>query len=598
MTDGIDPVRPKGHGDAEGWFEPSEWIAAVQSIAERLTDVLDRAGLARVVREELFTGFDAAAIVLAEATEDDPGFSPLLVDGVRQETQSALSDLDEPEAAWMGVVDAVMDRRPLFWSSLADRDEESPAFSGQPSRARSWAVLPLVVHGDLIGALSIGWAEERLFDESARTILTVIAHQCAVALARIQLEQVRRAERATLELLSEGTRYMVSALEPERVIDALVQLAVPRLAPWCGVYVAEGTMLRRVAIRISGDRRLSAELRDDGGLSVHAPQPLARAFRSGETVVVSIEDSMVRAVYRADQAERILGRGGEWMAMAVPIQAGGRVIGVLSLVSNGWGSGPPDDVRFAAEGLAARAGVALSNARRFEEERDTAALLTGAILPSRLPDVPGYELAARYLPAGSRVAGDWYDAAHLPTGDYLVGIGDVGGHGIVAASLMSQLRHCARGFAMMGYSPGSILDALRTVIADQEDCFATASYALLDPARHTLQWSAAGHLPPLGIHEDAADYLDQVPAAPLGVVGAGPSRQHRTVLESTGDGLVLVTDGVVESRHRGIDEGMERLRQLVETNVTASAEDLVDLVADDLCKMPEDDCCIVVLRRR
>jgi len=219
-----------------------------------------------------------------------------------------------------------------------------------------------------------------------------------------------------------------------------------------------------------------------------------------------------------------------------------------------------------------------------------------AILPRDLPDVPGYELAARYLPSGSRVAGDWYDVAALPSGEFLIGIGDVGGHGIEAASLMGQLRNSARGFAVTGHSPAALLDALRSVTWDVEDCFATAAYAVLDPERHTLRWSAAGHLPPLAFEVGHAAYLEHVPAPPLGCAGP-PLTEQRAVLWSTGCGLVLVTDGVVESRRRGLDEGMEQLRSLVEVHAKAGAEELVERITD-LCSMPEDDCCIVVVKRR
>jgi GAF domain-containing protein len=570
-------------------------ISVVQRIAERLTDVVDRADLCRAVTAELRSGLGVSALVMVAVGPDGSELTPLVVEGVSSETRSRLTDL-HPRRSWVAAMHSVGEGKPLFWSSIDDRDRELPAFAGQQSLARSWAILPLVVRGALIGSLAIGWPDERPFTEVESSILEMFAHQCAVALDRTRLEQTRRAERAVLELLSEGTRVMVSALDPPSVIDSLVHLAVPRLAPWCGVYVAEDGVLRRVAIEIVGDRLVAAELRGERAVSLDdGHHPLSVAFRTGETQVVAISEAMVRAVYTPKPSEEIFLPGEQWTALAVPIKASGQVIGVMSLVSNNWGTSPPDDVRFAADGLAARAGVALMNAHRFEHERATSALLVEAVLPRRLPDVPGYALAARYLPAGARVAGDWFDAAALPSGEYLIGIGDVGGHGVEAAATMGQLRNCARGFAVIGHSPAAILEALRMVTMDGDDCFATAAYAVLDPDRHWLRWSTAGHLPPLRFRDGVADYLEQTPAPPLGCTGRR-SIEHRFTL-GTGDGFVLVTDGVVENRRRGLDEGMELLRDLVEQNATVGADKLVELITEHLCREPEDDCCIVVLER-
>ena len=165
----------------------------------------------------------------------------------------------------------------------------------------------------------------------------------------------------------------------------------------------------------------------------------------------------------------------------MPIKAGGQVIGVMSLVSNTWGGAPPSGAWHSAEGRAARAGVALRNARRYDLERSTARLLSEAVLPPELPQVSGYEVASRYIPAEGRVAGDWFDVARLPSGKFLVGIGDVGGHGISAASLMAQLRNAARGLAIGGAGPGDIIRGLAELtLMDDAHGFATALYGSLD----------------------------------------------------------------------------------------------------------------------
>jgi GAF domain-containing protein len=446
-----------------------------------------------------------------------------------------------------------------------------------------------------VGVLTLGWPADHRFDEVELAVLEVIAHQCAVALDRARIEQVRLAERDALELLSEGTRLMVSALDPADIVESLVALAVPRLAPWCAVDVVEGHTLRRVAVEIAGHEDLARELRDRAGLPIGHPAPHTVAIRTGEVQVVPEVDRVLRTLYPDPRVGALLGER-PWTGLAVPVKAAGEVIGVMSLASDRWRSTPTDDVRFVAEGLAARAGVALVNARRFEDERQTAALLMEAFLPARLPAIPGYEVAARYLPAGGRVAGDWYDVVPLPSGRYLVGIGDAGGHDIRAASLMGQLRNSARGLAMTGLSPAAVLDGLQLLtVEDGPDSFATAAYGVLDPATHAVRWAIAGHLPPLVFGPDGARFLARAGGAPLGSPGAGVTEQSARWGPATG--VVLVTDGVLERRGQGLDDGLDRLLRLVDDHRALDATALTGRIVAALCPGAEDDCCVLVLRR-
>src|SRR5579884_3941173 len=130
---------------------------------------------------------------------------------------------------------------------------------------------------------------------------------------------------------------MVSALDPDEIVRAIVRLAVPHLAPWCGVYVADGEHLQRVAIEIEGQPDLARELRSSPGVPINSDVPVAQVFRSGQTLImreVSADD--VRHTYPADTAERVLQVEGPWSGFVLPVQSGGRVIGVMSLLSREW----------------------------------------------------------------------------------------------------------------------------------------------------------------------------------------------------------------------------------------------------------------------
>jgi hypothetical protein len=205
---------------------------------------------------------------------------------------------------------------------------------------------------------------------------------------------------------------------------------------------------------------LEEELGSNPAGRLDSDAPLAVTYRTGGAKVVSDTAERLRDIYTKPVTVHVPQPDAAWTALLIPVTVAGRVIGVMTLVSDAWSATPPPQVRYAAEGLAGRAGVALGNARRFEPERLTAALLTAALLPTEVPSIPGYEAAARYLPAGAQVAGDWFEAPPLPSGRFLIGVGDAAGHGIRAASLMAQLRNAARGLAVNGNPPSRILHGL------------------------------------------------------------------------------------------------------------------------------------------
>lgn len=484
-----------------------------------------------------------------------------------------------------------------FWSAPSKGAGREGASAGHGGHYRG-ARLPLVAQTGVIGALNLAWDRARPLGPSDETLLRTIALQCALAVDRAQLDVAWRTERQTLELLSEGTQLMVSALEPSQILASLVRLAVPRLAPWCAVYVAEGDELRRVAIEIELHPDLAGQLRGAVALPTSSDAPMAVAFRTGQAQLVPLVTAdIVRQVYRDPQADSILSLQESWTAVIVPVRSGGQVIGVMSLVSNAWRGSPPAHLLFAAEGLAGRAGIALTNARRFEKERTRAAMLTEALLPQRAPHVPGYEIDARYLPAGSQVAGDWFDIATLPSGQALLAVGDAGGHGLPAASLMAQLRNGAHSLAVAGFSPGEILRWISLLTAeDGLESFATAIYAQLDPASGTMVWSAAGHLPPLVIDNTSAGYVEYPSQPPLGWSAAAAPPEYQLQL-SPGEALLMVTDGVVERRGHQLAAGMTDLQELMAGQAGLSAHDLAQIVVEQMCPNPDDDCCVVVVKR-
>jgi serine phosphatase RsbU (regulator of sigma subunit) len=242
--------------------------------------------------------------------------------------------------------------------------------------------------------------------------------------------------------------------------------------------------------------------------------------------------------------------------------------------------------------------------RDLAAEHDLAARLQKIILP--LPEgpivLPGLKVALRYLPAGqeSLVGGDWYHAAEQRDGSVLLAVGDVAGHGTQAATMMAQLRHALRALAVTTTDPAELLGHLNRLTCDLEkespELAATAVVARYEPDRRRITWAQAGHPPPLLSHRGRTAPLPR-PAGPmLGVID--DARYECAVLDLViGDLLLLYTDGLVEHRHRGVDDGLAAVIATVDEAVRASPErPLGELLGRLRQANPDDDTCILAAR--
>jgi GAF domain-containing protein len=487
----------------------------------------------------------------------------------------------------------------VTYGSLEERNARWPQLAGLSSSGSAVVVLPLVAGGRRIGCLHVGWPEDLdgLFEPDL-PLLMALATLCAAAIDRAQVYERERRARETLEFLNQGTRLMVSALEPEAIVRSLVRLAVPRLAPWCAVYFAEGRHLHRVAVEVSGEPELADLLLSGGAVPVDAPVPLASAYRNRELLVLpDVRADDVMTTYAPELARRVLSlAGGHWSGLVVPVEARGEVIGVMSLLSPEWGGPPPPEVRLAAEGLAGRAGVALDNARRIITEMDNVAVLTAALLPEGVPQLPSLRLAARCVPAWGGVCGDWYEAEVLPGGSVVIGVGDASGHGISAAAAMAQVRNAARGLAAAGMGPAEILDHLsHLALRGRAQSMVTAVYGLVDPRTGDGTFSIAGHPPPLRLLDDGeVEVVGLPPGPPIGT-GDRPYRDGQLELPPGGR-LVFYTDGLYERRGEDPTLGIRRLVSLVRHYADRSEEELADLLMEWRPDTSDDGCVLVVGR--
>ncbi|MDA0565530.1 serine/threonine-protein phosphatase [Streptomonospora sp. S1-112] len=217
--------------------------------------------------------------------------------------------------------------------------------------------------------------------------------------------------------------------------------------------------------------------------------------------------------------------------------------------------------------------MAVSNDRerhlraQLEREHEIALGLQRSLLPDHV-DAADLDVAAQYAPTayGVEVGGDWYDVFPVPGTDRIaLVIGDVAGHGLSEATIMSQLRSVLRAAALDdGCRPDRVAARLDAYVDTYLPAsMATMCYAVYDPDARELSYANAGHVPPMLRRADGAcERLEEVVDPPLGCSLGGPHRTGRVGVGS-GDLLVCYTDGVVEQRRESLDVGLARLSALL-----------------------------------
>src|SRR5207302_8851566 len=319
-------------------------------------------------------------------------------------------------------------------------------------------------------------------------------------------------------------------------LTLLTQIAVPRLAEWCAALSVDDRGRPR---RVTANHR-----REDRAALVHHALESERVLRRA-----------ILAAAAGEGAQRLpvtIMIGGQRTHVAVlPLVSHSRILGVLVLGR----SEPLDPMTYvAAVEFARRAGIAVENARLYEEQAASVATLQAALLPAALPSLPGLDVAARYHSAspGMPVGGDFYDAIELEDG-VVLSIGDVCGKGAEAATITGMSRDLLRLLIQDGAEPVAALRRLNRALLDHPSIgrFCTVAMTRLrrDGDRLVAQLCLGGHPEPVLLHADGTTELVGTPGDLLGVLDDRELELHATDIEiGVSDALVLYTDGVTERR--------------------------------------------------
>jgi sigma-B regulation protein RsbU (phosphoserine phosphatase) len=271
--------------------------------------------------------------------------------------------------------------------------------------------------------------------------------------------------------------------------------------------------------------------------------------------------------------------------VAIPLHVEGQLVGVFTASHNELNAFDPCQLRL-LQALCSDVAVAVHNARRFRQEQRQreemtreareARVIQQALLPKALPSIPGFTVSGLSIPVGA-VGGDWYDFIPMDRGRWGLVLADVSGKGTAAALLMSATRGMLRSLAEAACSPGEVLTKLNRLLVEDFPAgrFVTMVYAVLDPAKRTLTFANAGHLPPLLITGSLARLLDVERGTPLGLAPCDFSEVE--VELPIGSRLVLYSDGITEAENQADEEyGWARLQEHFLRTDDASTASLLD----------------------
>lgn len=462
---------------------------------------------------------------------------------------------------------------------LCRRLKARPHMAGLPVVHFSAAAL---APGDRCRGLEVGGESYLTVPAEPEEIDAVV--RAAVRAARLRADDQALARRLTL--LSETVVSIQTARSPQELADAAAEgtarltrgpAAVFVLGPDSELYRATSRDRTSLAMPDEGAHRAVAALlrrltRGQSGVQITTvPSPLwpAGFFRPGmqhdaRLAIIPIQD------------------GRASVCVAIPTREVRRV--------------NPEGEALVAR-LAQATALAAEPLLMYEVERHVALTLQHSFLPQphRLPELPGIDVVVRYVPASeeTEIGGDFYAVLRVD-GGVLFAVGDVVGHSLDAATVMVEIRHALRAYCVDESDPAVLAERLDRMLQHYHpDVTATVCLVLVDPATGRTLIANAGHIPPLIVRDAGSAEYAKANGALLGL-GLPRQAPAELFLEPT-DRLLMVTDGLIETRGTDLAVSMDQLRTAA-ADAPPGIDALCDLLLDRFGHDPEDDIAMLALR--
>lgn len=459
--------------------------------------------------------------------------------------------------------------------------------------------VPLFAGGEFLGLVqAINGGDDGRFDGQDLELLEVIAERIALTLrnAWILEEAIRALEEA--KSLHEIGIALSGSLELDELLDkilanlkrvikyeiAIIYLVDPR----------DGTINQIATYGLEDSVQERLHLKMGQGIC-------GRVAQTGKGVIASdVSADPDYVVLRAQTKSE----------MAVPISIDNNIIGVFNIESDTPNAYTKHDLEL-MNGYASLAAVSIERARlhrerlvakQLEDELGIARRIQMTFLPSRDPQIPGFDVAGINIPS-TAVGGDYYDFIPIVSNQFGIAIGDVSGKGIPASLIMAAFRAGLKAEIRNNFAIRVILHKVNNLLYESidRDMFVTAVYGVLDSKNRIFTFSNAGHNPPIlkrGTGE--VEYLGEGGVA-LGAL-QGSLYAERPISLIKGDILLFYTDGVTEViDENGEEFGVKRLIQFLDNSQHLTAREIIEYIVSETEKFSStnretDDLTMIVIK--
>ncbi len=448
----------------------------------------------------------------------------------------------------------------LLNNPQADKRYDGELASQLDFEIRNLIAIPLTARGKTFGVLEALNKREGEFDEIDQDTLIGLSDQIALSIDNSQLlRQARRESRERQKLVEVSTR-LSGALNLDEALE-LIMDSVRELVSFdaAGIFLLDGDKGEFGQIYSQGydvAREKELHIESDRGL-------IGFVARSGESVIVPDVTKDERYVSA---------REGTCAEMVVPIALNGHVVGVFNLESDEVEAYDGHTAEL-LEAFGSQVAVVLERTRLHDEivkSREAAKQLEIAhtiqreLLPEADPLLPGYDLSGVNVASGE-VGGDYYGFIDITPNKMGLAIADVSGKGVPAALIMASFRASLIAEIRNNFGVKEICHKVNSLLYDSVEpgVYVTGLYGVLDIKENQFTYCSAGHNPPYLLRSSGAIEQLESGGPPFGIV-ASASYEEDTINISSGDVLLLYTDGVTEAEEpKGEQFGEERLKLLL-----------------------------------
>ena len=471
---------------------------------------------------------------------------------------------------------------------------------------RSEIAVALKLEDDVLGVLDVQSDRLNAFSQEDEFILVALADAVALAIANARLYEAQRQEAQVNRILLQVARALVRIRDLDALLDEVARLTVElgevrRCVIMLWNQEADG-------FEVTAGHVSSPDLSlPPNGLLLHPKDHplLQRLIREKDFIL--IPDAREALNLPPDMARRFRFQTVAGVAMTLD----DRILGAIFVDDEDQARLQQPHLPDILSGIANQTAVAVERAQlreaEFEQQRLGAELRVArtiqmGFLPEQLPQLPGYEFAARWEPA-REIGGDFYDFIPFQDGRLGMVVADVADKGVPAALYMALSRTTLRLVAATNPFPAQVLRGVNQAILDTTfaDLFVTMFYLVLDPNAHIITYASGGHGLALVARRDEIIHL-RTKGMPLGILPNIACEEKWLQLEP-GDTIILFTDGVTDAVNERMEPyGRERFFQRIREWQGLSAAEMAEAIHEDVRawkgEAPRfDDFTLVVARR-